>query len=161
MQRLTSSTQGVAGRGRKDLSGKILKCHYFFVVLDYCFKIQSSFLVAATARLRNCVHRIKCCYVTCKPTETLTKPHTGVGDPSCTTLLNAAEHEQPPCLKLQTMLLASSVERSDLVDPVGCCSYQRVKPHLSQCRLFETTTQLQEKLAVLEVRIAVKITLSD
>lgn len=104
VQRLTSSTQGVAGRGRKDLSGKILKCHYFFVVLDYCFKIQSSFLVAATARLRNCVHRMKRCYVTCKPTETLTKPHTGVEDSSCTILLNVAKYEQSPCSKLRTIL---------------------------------------------------------
>lgn len=52
MQRLTSSTEGVAGRGRKDLSGKILKRHYFFVVLDYCFEIQSSLLVTAASGLR-------------------------------------------------------------------------------------------------------------
>lgn len=102
VQRLTSSTEGVAGRGRKDLSGKILKCHYFFMVLDYCFEIQSSFLITATTRLRKCVHRIKCCYTT--------STNAGTSDPqqrqpgcirawkrghqNCPVLLNSSEHKQ-------------------------------------------------------------------
>lgn len=47
MQTLTRSTEGVAGRRRKDLGCEILKCHYFAVVLNYGFEIESSLLVAA------------------------------------------------------------------------------------------------------------------
>lgn len=64
MQRLTRSAQGVAGRGRKDLSGEILKRHYFFVVLDYCFEVQSSLLVAAATGLRKRVCRRTRCDTT-------------------------------------------------------------------------------------------------
>lgn len=50
VQGLTSSTEGVAGRGREDLSSKILKRHHFFVVLDDGLEVQSSFLVAVVPR---------------------------------------------------------------------------------------------------------------
>lgn len=70
MQRLTSSAQGVAGRGRKDLSGEILKRHYFFVVLNYCFEVQSSLLVAAATGLRKRVCRITRCDTTPASTRT-------------------------------------------------------------------------------------------
>ena len=44
---LTSSADRVAGRWTEDLGCEILKCHDFTVVLNYCFKIESSLLVAA------------------------------------------------------------------------------------------------------------------
>lgn len=102
MQRLTSSTERVAGRGRKDLSSKILKRHYFFMVLDYCFKVQSSFLVAATAKLRKCVHRVKCSYMTCNTSSSSPRKHQQSRmpvwkreDPNYTILLNSSEQGQP------------------------------------------------------------------
>ena len=44
---LTSSADRVAGRWTEDLGCEILKCHDFTVVLNYCFQIESSLLVAA------------------------------------------------------------------------------------------------------------------
>lgn len=53
---LIHSTDGVAGRGRKDLGCEILKCHYFAVVLNYCFQIQSSLFVEALVEWDKALH---------------------------------------------------------------------------------------------------------
>lgn len=54
---LIRSTERVAGRGRKDLSSEILKCHDFPVVLNYCFQIQSSLFVEALIEWDEALHR--------------------------------------------------------------------------------------------------------
>lgn len=61
MQTLTRSTEGGAGRGRKDLGGEILKRHDFSVVLNYCFEVQSSLFVAVvTGQGSKCKYGMTC-----------------------------------------------------------------------------------------------------
>lgn len=56
MQTLTRSAEGVAGRGREDLGCKILECHDFAMVLNYCFEIQRSLFIEALVEWDEALH---------------------------------------------------------------------------------------------------------